>query len=176
MDSYIVHKTIERAIWQFENGEMKIGDIVFCSGGTQDVVLLEEPPFELFEYYHKEGVISGQGSELKYKYLGGKSENKAALACFIKISRGKFFKDFKVKGNTKNSERKAFNLEYAARKDGFRVIRVKTSNGWHIRIFGDTQQEVDHFLYLYKIGQEEDYILYQEKLFLKRLLFGNQLE
>ena len=62
MSSYI-HEVIKRAIKQFENDEMKIGDIVFCFSAIQDVILLEVPPFELFEYFHKKGVISGQGKE-----------------------------------------------------------------------------------------------------------------
>ena len=163
------HEVIKRAIRQFENGEMKVGDIVFCRSAIQDVILLEEPPNELINYYYKKGVISGNGSELKYRTLDGKSENIAEIYSFIKISKGRFFVNYEIKGNTKKEERKAFNLEYAARKDGFKVIRVKTSEGWYIRIFGDSQKEVDHFLYLFKLGQVEDYILDQETMNIKKL-------
>jgi len=42
------HEVVKRAIRQFENGVMKVGDIIFCVSAVQDVVLLEEPSVELF--------------------------------------------------------------------------------------------------------------------------------
>ena len=69
--------------------------------------------------------------------------------------------DYEVKGNIKKEEKKAFNFEFAARKEGFKIIRVKTFEGWYIRIFGDSQKEVDLFLHLYCLGNVEDYIFEQ---------------
>ena len=74
-----------------------------------------------------------------------------------------YFVNYEVKGNIKKEERKAFNLEYAARTEGFKVIRVKTPEGWYLRIFGDSQKEVDLFLHLYLLGYAEDYIFLQIK-------------
>ena len=64
--SEYIHAMIERAVRQFEKGEMRMGDIVFCRSIIQDMVLREEPPPELIEYYNEKGVISGRGKELKY--------------------------------------------------------------------------------------------------------------
>jgi len=63
-------------------------------------------------------------------------------------------------------------LKYSARKEGFKVIKVKTFEGWYIRIFGDSQQEVDCFLNLYHLGHEEEYIFERIKNNINKILYN----
>jgi len=152
---------IRRAIRQFESGEMKVGSIVFCVGSVQDVILLEVPAPELIEYYYQNQVISGPKKVLKYRSLDGSFEGSENIALFIKISKGKYHADYMFKENNKLAKRESFDFEYAARCEGFKVIRIKTVEGWYIRFFGDTQEDVCSFLNLYLRGCKEDYIFKQ---------------
>ena len=151
-------EVIKRAISQFENGDMKVGDIVFCVGAVQDVILLEVPSPEIIEYYHRHQVISGPKDKLRYRSLDGSFEGEDLIALFIKISKGRFFVDYEIKESVEESENLAFDFEYAARCEGFKVIKIRNDGRWVIRIFGDTQESVNCFKFLYKAGHEGSFI------------------
>lgn len=110
----------------------QIGDNVFCQiGSYHEVKLLEKP--------------SGGSIFLKCQAPNGKIIQ--VQACNLRrISKGNFSRDHFIDGA--ENEKKAKELEYKAKYYGFRTKIEKTDNGYLLRLYGDSQQEVDDFITL----------------------------
>lgn len=104
----------------------RLGDIVFCTAEIHNVVLMDFPS-------HEHGYC-------KYKTINGEIK-KAPAIYFRLISEGTKFAEYKTK-----DEYKADRYDLIARKNGFRVERKMLNNTHILRIFGDTQEEVDQFV------------------------------
>lgn len=76
-------------------------------------------------------------------------------ACHLsRISKGNFSGEFFIQGV--ECEKRAQELKYKANYFGFRAIIEKKGNGFLLKIFGDSQQEVDDFITL---SLEQDFDL-----------------
>lgn len=108
----------------------QIGDTVFCKRPPwREVKILEKP---------SDGSIF-----LKCQAPNGKIIR--IQACDLrKISKGHYFGEFFIE-DTEN-EKKAKILEYKAKYYGFRTEVERKDNGFLLRIYGDSQQEVDEFI------------------------------
>ena len=107
-------------------GNVKLGDIVFCTAEIHNVVLVDFPS-------HEHGYC-------KYKTIDGEIK-KAPAIYFRLISKGNKFAEYKTR-----DEYNAEQYELVARKYGFRVERNVLKKIHILRIFGDTQEEVDQFV------------------------------
>lgn len=103
------------------------GDRVYCTTELSDVIYLENLPYDL----------------VKYKTLSGEERTQHA-ACFRNISKADFSGEFKVEG--KNSKARAEALKEHAHELGFRVELIKLEDSYSLKIFGDSQDEVDDFI------------------------------
>lgn len=108
----------------------QIGDIVFCRRPPyHEVKLLEKP---------SDGSI----------FITCQAPNGKIIrvqACDLrKISKGRYFGEFFIEGT--ENEKKAKGLEYKAKYYGFRAEIEKKDNGFLLKIYGDSQQEVDEFI------------------------------
>ncbi len=111
-----------------------IGDILFWTTHSEEVKLFENPT----EF--------SQIARCKCQRYNGKIvEIPAYLLC--KISKGTYFGEFFIEGT--ESERKLEYLVYKVRYHGFRVVVEGKDNGFLLKIYGDSQQEVDDFINLF---------------------------
>lgn len=112
--------------------KIEIGDTLFWTTHSEDVKLLEKP-----NEFSQVVRIKCQKSN------GIIVEIPAHL--LRKVSNGNYYGDFITKGI---NEEDLQELQYKARYYGFRVETEKKDNGYLLRIYGDTQQEVDEFIIL----------------------------
>ncbi|UCC21166.1 MAG: hypothetical protein JSV62_07795 [Promethearchaeota archaeon] len=105
---------------------VKSGDRVFFTAEIYDVIFLEHP--------------SNVYGDVKYKTIDGEIREAPAF-CFRIISKGNKSAEYKTK-----DEYKADLYEMTAREYGYRVEKKKIKEEYIIRIFGDTQEEVDQFV------------------------------
>ncbi|TFF96467.1 MAG: hypothetical protein EU544_00580 [Promethearchaeota archaeon] len=133
----------------FENGEMRAGDTVYCSKALEDVSLLEVPSdSEIWEYKKTKRIPDA----LKYKKANGEIVE-APVSCFVKIKTGSFFREHWV-GWTENTTEKEIEefrnradfLEFFSRGHGFRVERIEGDIFILLKIYGDSQDEVNEFV------------------------------
>ena len=115
--------------------KVKPGDVVFCQTQLENVIFLE-PPKTSYGY-------------VKYKTMEGDIFESPGF-CFRIISKGTKWAIYKTEDNDK-----ADYYDYISRKNGFRVERHKVNNEYIIKIYGDTQKEVDEFV----IQLENDLII-----------------
>lgn len=110
----------------------KIDDVIFCSvdyGGDGEVVLLEKPH-----------TVSGH-----CLYRNKKGEVKSCQVGHCRtISKGGYMSECHTKG--KDSEVEAMMIRWKAIQAGFRVEIQKVKSGYLLKIFGDSQREVDDFM------------------------------
>ena len=106
--------------------KVKPVDIVFCTANIHNVVFLEYP--------------SHKWDYCKYKYIKGEIRETPAFCCHI-ISKGTKYAEYKTK-----HEYKADLYDLTAREYGFRVEKEKVKEEYILKIFGDTQDEVDQFV------------------------------
>ena len=104
------------------------GDTVYCYvGGYQEVELLNKP---------KDNSIF-----VECKASNGKIIR--VQACDLgRISKGDYYSSYFIDGNKK----KAQELEYRAKYYGFRAKIKKKNNGYLLKLYGDSQQEVEDFI------------------------------
>ena len=140
-----VHHRLAEAVKDMENGDIKPGDIVYCSNVGKDVIFFEYPERWLFDKYYKDGVFPG---DAKYKTFEGDIRT-APIACFYKISKGHYFADYIVEGKSENIRERAEILIGFGKGKGFRTEMTETNKGYKLRFFGDSQQELDDFIHIY---------------------------
>lgn len=114
--------------------ESKIGDKIFCLEEMfEEVTLLSKPndPFGNCEYETKEG-------DIKTAFVG----------LFRPLSKGKYYHEIDVErafDADKDEDLMILMVKRVSMEAGF---RVEISDGGKIRVFGDTQKEVDDFVNL----------------------------
>ena len=64
----------------------------------------------------------------------------------FRIDKGDYFGEYLVKGAF--SRRKTLKLEFKAKRNGFRTEIEKRSDGYLLKIFGDSQEQVDDFIFM----------------------------
>ena len=146
----LIELNIKRAMDAFEKGEMRVGDTVYCSKALEDVVLLEVPSRDHIEFYKKNKYILPK--ELRYKKKNGEIAE-APIPCFVKIKTGNYFREHWV-GWTENRTEKEIEefrnradfLEFFSRGHGFRVERIEGDIFILLKIYGDSQDEVNEFV------------------------------
>ncbi|KKL85678.1 hypothetical protein LCGC14_1952330 [marine sediment metagenome] len=111
----------------------QVGDTVFCGIAPFHAVKLLEKPIDDSKFVLCE---APSGKVIKIQ------------ACHLsRISKGSYFSDYFIEGV--ENEKKAQELEYKARYYGFGSGIEKKDDGYLLRIYGDSQQEVDDFIVLY---------------------------
>lgn len=114
----------------FEN--VQVSDTVFCRIAPYHEVKLLEMPLDNSEFVSCEApngkVIRVQAHHLR------------------RISKGNYSGDYFIEGA--ENEKKAKEFEYKAKYYGFRTEIERTDNGYFLKIYGDSQQEVDDFITL----------------------------
>lgn len=140
---------IEEVITQILDRELKHGDIVYCTKELDDVIFLDPPSEDLIQKYlraKQNGEIDPPfRGDIKYKTFKGEIRS-APVACIVKISSGNSSAEYEFKGI--NCEVNSKNKEVLARQAGFRAERIRLDNSILLRIYGDSQEEVDDFIYL----------------------------
>lgn len=121
-------------------GHVRVGDTVYCTTEGESVILLEKP--------------SEFGEKCKYKTHEGLINEQWAF-CFRTISKGSMFSEYSVKD--KNYEERTLYLEHLARSNGFRVEKQKLGESYTLKVFGDSQEEVDDFVSLSFVN---DFVLF----------------
>lgn len=106
--------------------QVKIGDLIYSIRQDQNVIFLEFPT-------HKYG-------DCKYRTIDGKVKEDAPFL-FNVVSKGDKFNVYKTK-----DKNKAYLYELEARECGFRVEGQEKGDYYVLKIFGDTQEEVDSFI------------------------------
>ena len=111
--------------------KVQTGDRVYCTTELSDVIFLEKdaPPYRWVKYKTSDG-------EEKIQHP----------ACFRNISQGDKFAEHKVEGD--NYKLRVKTIERKARELGFRVEKLKLKEGYLLKIYGDTQENVDEFVAL----------------------------
>ncbi|MBY9013823.1 MAG: hypothetical protein KGD70_15730, partial [Candidatus Lokiarchaeota archaeon] len=77
-----------------------------------------------------------------------------------RMAKGDYYGEYLVKGAL--SRRRALKLEFKAKHHGFRAQIEKKSDGYLLKIFGDSQKQVDDFIFM----------VLERKLDLERFLAG----
>ncbi len=146
-----IHDQIDKTVRLLEKGEIMSGDIVYCSKVLEDVIFIEGPNWDALTQYNNDKAKYGNApfsSKVKYKTFDGVIRT-CPIACIVKISKGNFFANLKVKGKADIAKQRAEYLEFLARGLGFRVEKCKTRRGYLLKFFGDSQREIDEFLHFY---------------------------
>lgn len=120
--------------------QAKTGDTVYCTTKAVCVILL--------------GKSSEAGGKCKYETHDGLIEEEWAF-CFRTISKGNMVSEYVVKGD--GYEERALYLEHLAQSNGFRVEKQRLGKSYILKIFGDSQEDVDDFVNLCCIN---DFVLF----------------
>lgn len=128
-DQILHHKcTIKqnKKIAKYFLNHVKPGDIVFCTSEIYGVEFIEYPSHKFGDY--------------KYKNIDGVIQ-KAPSSCFRIISKGDKYAEYKTK-----DKEKAEDYSRLARRNGYRVEKEKLEDTYVLKIYRDTQEEVDLFV------------------------------
>ena len=125
---------------------VQVGDTVFCKiPPFHDVKLIDKPSDDT-EYVRCEAL---NGKIIKI------------MACHLyRMAKGDYSGEYLVKGVF--SRRKTLKLEFKSKLHGFRTEIEKKSDGYLLKIFGDSQKQVDDFIFM----------VLEHKLDLERFLTG----
>jgi hypothetical protein len=110
-----------------------IGDLVYCTSEIQNVYFLQKPT-------HRYG-------NCIYETINGEIKEAPTL-CFRIVSKGSKCAQYKTK-----DQQIADSFDHLARSFGFRVEKIKLKDSYLLKIFGDTQEEVDDFVFHLKTNQ-----------------------
>lgn len=112
---------------------IEVGDSLFWTSQSKEVKLSEKP------------TEISQIARIKCEQLNGKIVKiPAYLLC--KLSKGNYVGEYLIKGI--ENEKRAQEIEYKVRYYGFRAEIVEKDDGFLLKIYGDSQQEVDDFIAL----------------------------
>jgi len=111
---------------------LEINDTLFWISHSEDVILIEKPSeLDMF-------------TKCKCKRYNDKIVDIPAYL-LRKISMGKYYSDYFIgKDETKLRE-----LEHRIKLYGFRPEKKESSEGYLLRIYGNSKREVDHFINLF---------------------------
>lgn len=125
----ILHKKRNKEFLKYAQS----GDIVFCSVENPPEVKLLERPINDSKFVSCQRL---NGTIVRIQ------------ACHLyRISKGNYYGDYFIKGI--ENEKIAMELEFQSKYYGFRAKLVKKSDGFFLKIYGDSQQEVDDFINLF---------------------------
>ena len=117
----------------------KIGDKVYCFYGSPndlEVKLLEKPPDLRSSRHCKCQRKSGTIFNVYIDHLRI-------------ISKANYYGEYFIEGVEKRNEKSAKDLEFQAKYYGFRAEIEEKDKGYLLKIYGDSQQEVDDFINLF---------------------------
>lgn len=140
-EGYIQERNLKN-VKQIEQGEIKVGDVVYDSYLCEDVVVLDLPDPKRISIYNYRAFPYIRNY---CKTLDGKIERSGYLY-YVKISKGNYYVEYEIEGKGKELQIKVDFFEYLARGEGFRVEKVKIKKGHLLKFFGDSQQQVNEFL------------------------------
>jgi len=123
--------------------EINVGDKLFWISRSKELLLLEKP----IEFNHT--------TRVKCQ----KSDNKIVVVPAYdlgQISKGNYYGDYFIEGE--ENKNRAQELENIAKYYGFRAEFTKIDKGFLLKIYGDSQQEVDDFITL---SLEQDFDISQ---------------
>ena len=117
----------------------QVGDTLFWTAYSKDVKLLEKPT----EFI--------QSAKIKCQASNGKV---VEIPTYLlrRISKGNYHGEYFIEGI--ENEKKAKELEYKVKYHSFRAKIEKKDNGFLLKIYGDSQQEVDDFI---NLSLEQDF-------------------
>jgi len=153
-DHEFLHRKIDQVVEQIELGYIKVGDILYCCKALKDVVILELPKHEDFEFYYQaksEHRYAPFPGHIKYKAIKGLI-GEAPIACFTIIKKGNFSEEFSIKKKDIEIEGDIIELEDNIRSNGFRLEKNENQDEFIYKIFGDSQEEVDEFIIALRDG------------------------
>ncbi len=113
--------------------QVEIGDLVYCTTEMDDVIFLKKP--------------STKYRKCLFQTLDSKIKEQWAF-CFRCISKGNKYFDFKVLDSKEGKLLGLFAREY-----GFRVKVINLKKYSIVRIFGDSQEQVDNFAISYLVNE-----------------------
>ncbi|MFW9865588.1 MAG: hypothetical protein ACFFEN_05750 [Candidatus Thorarchaeota archaeon] len=108
----------------------KVGDLIFCFNEIDGEVVLLERPSTIFDhcvYKDKKGEVKSY-----------------SVSHFRLLSKGNYNVEHHIEGE--KSEIQSQMIKRMAGETGFRVEILETERGHLLRIFGDSQQELDDFM------------------------------
>ena len=123
---FLSETSAKRTLKMLKN--VKIGDALFWLPRSEDVILIENP-----------SKLSTITKCICQRY--NKEIVKIYASFLIQISKGSYYQDYYIYGADKTREVRI--LELTARKAGFRVESKTQENGFKLRFYGDSQEEVD---------------------------------
>ena len=133
----IVEISCKNTLYFFKNA--KIGDKVYCFYGSPndlEVKLLEKPRDLRSSRYCKCQRKSGTIFSVHIDRLRI-------------ISKANYYGEYFIEGIEKRDEKRAKDLEFQAKYYGFRAEIEEKDKGYLLKIYGDSQQEVDDFINLF---------------------------
>jgi len=134
LKSKIINDRKNKIISYFKAGDIKRGDIVYCTKELGDVIFLD---LKLSQ--------DGFTGVVEYKTFNEEIK-RAPIGSIVKISSGDYFSEYEVKLSGKKLRERSDFLEYLARYQGFRVEKSKIQNGIILKFFGDSQEQVEDFI------------------------------
>lgn len=117
---------------------VQVGESVFCRIAPDHEVKLLEKPLDESEFVSCEAP-DGRIVKIQVHHLR-------------RISKGDYYGEYFINGP--ESEKKAQGLIYKANYYGFRAQVEKKDNGCFLKIYGDSQQDVDNFI---NLSLEQDF-------------------
>lgn len=144
-----LYKQLDKTLKIILDGSIRPGDVVYCTKELNNVIFLKPPSEESIKKY-QQNKLNGEKYPpftgfVKYKTTEGKIRS-APVACIVKISSGNYVNEYEFKGE--NYQIISKNKEILARQAGFRTEVVIFDNSILLKIYGDTQEEVDDFITL----------------------------
>ena len=130
----LYHDFIGKVVRKYEKDFLehsKAGQQVYCTTECDNVILLKK--------------ADEVGGKCMFKTHEGKISEQWAF-CFRTISKGDRSTEYEVKG--KNFKKRAKNLEILAQFNGFRVEKQRLQKSFLLKIYGDSQEELDDFVAL----------------------------
>lgn len=136
-----VFSEIEKVINEIETGQLKIGDIVYCTEIMHNVIILEFPRRELIEEYYEEKKINEFPpftGRIKYKTKGRGKIGFASIATIVKLQEKNFSVEFSISREIHRSS-DFFDIISEAKNEGMTVKRKVDPKYYHYSIYGETQ-------------------------------------
>ena len=110
---------------------IEVGDMLFWVTRSEDVRLFESP---------------SEFSQIVRCKCQRDNGNVIKIPAYLlrKVSKGDYYGEFFIEGT--ENEKKAQQFEYKAKYYGFRAEIERKDNGFLLKIYGDSQQEIDEFI------------------------------
>lgn len=145
-----IFKKLDKIIGFLKRGEIKSGDIVYCSKFQEDVIFIDAPDSKSFNKYEidKKKVLHPPfvGKARVQRLKGGKIYQ-VPVSTISKIQLGEVFVDI----YPSNKGHLPIQFVYQAREYGFRIEYIKDKRGYVMRIYGDSIIGINSFIQNYSL-------------------------